>query len=90
MNNFKSVNARWIFLLPLESRLIEQLLKFRQYHYDERESSTADIDYLQSLLLEILRHRRAEKDLSHSQEQTGNVRSSFKITRTVGYKSASA
>ena len=47
-----SVNARWIFLLPLESRLIEQLLEFRQYHYDGCESSTTNIGYLQSLLLE--------------------------------------
>jgi hypothetical protein len=47
-----SVNARWIFLLPLETHLIEQLLEFRQYHYDGCESSTTNIGYLQSLLLE--------------------------------------
>jgi hypothetical protein len=47
-----SVNARWIFLLSLESHLIEQLLEFRQYPYDGRESSTTDTDYLQSLFLE--------------------------------------
>ena len=38
--------------MPLESRLIEQLLEFRQYHYYGHESSTTDIGYLQSLLLE--------------------------------------
>ena len=41
-------------------------------------------------LHQLLRCRRAKKDFSHAQEPTGNVRSSFKITWTYGYKSGSA
>ena len=41
MNNFKW--QYYVSKLPLETRLIEQLLEFRQYHCDGRESSTTDI-----------------------------------------------
>ena len=58
-------------------------LPTRQYHYGGRETSTTHTGYRQSLLLywyQVLSCRRAEKDLSHTQKPTGNVRGSFKIT----------
>ena len=52
--------------MPLESRLIEQLLEFQQYHYDGRESSTTDIVYPQSLLLETP-SPKVQRKTSHMQ-----------------------
>ena len=71
--------------IALESHLGEQLMDLtaRQYHYGGREASPTHTGDLQSMLLalhQVLRHLRAVKDLSHAQELTGNVRSSFKIT----------
>jgi hypothetical protein len=42
-----------------------------------------NLQFVNTLLLalhQVLRHLRAVKDLSHAQELSGNVRSSFKIT----------
>ena len=100
VNNFKYVVlvfSRWMqdgFSYCYSNPIFwEHLLDLpaRQYHYRGREASPTNASYLKVnvALHQVLRRRRATKDLSrHAQQPTGNVKNTFYITWTFGYKSA--
>ena len=63
-------------------------LPARQYHYGGHGSLPTDTGDFQ--LMSLYTKSWGAENLSHAQEPTGNVRRSFKITWTFGYKSVSA
>ena len=78
-----SVNARWIVLLPPKSHLLRTTSAFTCPTVSLRWTwSITNSHRRYSVIValpQVLMNRRAEKDLSHAQERTGKVRSSFKI-----------
>ena len=91
MNNFDStwsVNARWIFLLLLEFHLLRTDSGFTCLTVSLRWTWSIASPHRQTSVIvalhQVLRRRRAEKNLSHAHESTGNVRSSLKSHKHMG------